>query len=66
MLLCNDVVAQLELPESIDALSGLINGQYKGHKGLEAALESAKHRRSPKNAYILVLGTTGSGKSSLV
>lgn len=56
----------ISIPDSIDDISRLINGNYTGHPGLASALTSMKHKRSPHNAYILVLGSTGSGKSTLV
>jgi len=36
------------------------------HPALVAALRSLRNNRSPRNAYILMLGLTGSGKSSTV
>jgi ABC-type lipoprotein export system ATPase subunit len=56
----------INIPDKIDDISRLINGNYTGHPGLAAALKSIKHKRSPHNAYILVMGSTGSGKSTLV
>jgi Cdc6-like AAA superfamily ATPase len=44
----------------------MMKGENERHPGLTAALQSMSKNRSPTNAYILLLGTTGSGKSSAV
>jgi predicted GTPase len=44
----------------------MMNGENERHPGLTAALQSMSKKRSPRNAYILLLGSTGSGKSSAV
>ncbi len=44
----------------------LSDKNYSEHPGLRGALKSLRHKRSGKNAYILLLGMTGSGKSSAV
>jgi GTPase SAR1 family protein len=44
----------------------MMDGENERHPGLTAALQSMSKKRSPKNAYILLLGSAGSGKSSAV
>jgi hypothetical protein len=56
----------VNVPSTIDEVSSMITGGYGRHPGLMAALKSLKNRRSSRNAYILMLGSTGSGKSSAV
>ncbi|CAL8138956.1 unnamed protein product [Orchesella dallaii] len=59
--------ALVDIPESVDdVIKMLRNETYSGHPGLIAALKSMKNRRSGKNAYILLLGSTGAGKSSAI
>lgn len=55
------------VPEKLDDIVELLNTeQFANHIGLKAALESSMHRRSSKNAYILLIGFTGAGKSTTV
>ncbi|ODM91066.1 GTP-binding protein A [Orchesella cincta] len=57
----------VDVPESVDEIIGMLrNGTYGRHPGLVAALNSMKGKRSGKNAYILLLGSTGAGKSSAI
>ena len=56
----------LEIPNTAEDISSLIEGKYGRHVGLLSALRSMKNKRSSKNAYILLLGMTGSGKSATV
>ncbi|CAL8121548.1 unnamed protein product [Orchesella dallaii] len=57
----------VDVPHSVKAIKAMLqNPKYNQHIGLKVAIQSRKKKRSPKNAYILVLGTTGSGKSSTI
>jgi hypothetical protein len=56
----------INLPNTVDDISKMMNGEAGRHPGLLAALKSLKNKRSARNAYILILGLTGSGKSSAV
>ncbi|CAL8138944.1 unnamed protein product [Orchesella dallaii] len=59
--------ALVDIPESVDdVIKMLSNETHSGHPGLIAALKSMKNRRSGRNAYILVLGSTGAGKSTAI
>lgn len=58
-----------EVPDDEKGIKKLLRatgtkGNY--HPGLLCALKSSKNRRSPRKAYILLLGQTGAGKSSTV
>lgn len=58
----------IDIPKNKGKINNmLVNSQeLKNHPGLMAALQSLRNKRSSKNAYILLLGMTGSGKSSAV
>ncbi|CAL8138952.1 unnamed protein product [Orchesella dallaii] len=57
----------VDVPGSVgDVIKMLTNETNNGHPGLEAALKSMQNRRSGKNAYILLLGSVGAGKSSTI
>lgn len=57
----------LNIPKSKGSINTLLfKDELKTHPGLMAALQSLRNKRSSKNAYILLLGLTGSGKSSAV
>ncbi|CAL8123444.1 unnamed protein product [Orchesella dallaii] len=59
--------ALVDIPDTVDAIVKMLNsGTYTDHPGLLAALKSMKAGRSSKNAYILLLGSTGAGKSSAI
>lgn len=49
-----------------DVIKMLGSDAYKNHPGLHAARTSYRNKRSSKNAYILLVGSTGAGKSSAV
>ncbi|CAF2033811.1 unnamed protein product, partial [Rotaria magnacalcarata] len=38
--------------------------RHPNHKGLQAAYQSARNKRTPRVASILLVGLTGAGKSS--
>jgi predicted GTPase len=56
----------INIPSTIEGVSNMLQGEYGRHPGLLAAMSSLKNKRSSKNAYILTVGSTGSGKSSAV
>ena len=56
----------IEVPSTIEEIIAMTKGININHKGLHASLKSLQAGRSPKNAYILVLGTSGAGKSASV
>lgn len=57
----------ISIPKSKPELLSLLSqDELKNHPGVISALQSLKNKRSSRNAYILLLGTTGSGKSSAV
>jgi predicted GTPase len=57
---------KLNIPNTAQGISEMINNGNGFHLGLRAALKSMRVKRSPKNAYVLLLGSTGAGKSSTV
>ncbi|CAL8067910.1 unnamed protein product [Orchesella dallaii] len=57
----------VDIPPTIkEILNMLGDPKYAKHEGLKASVKSWRKKRSQKNAYILLLGTTGSGKSSTI
>lgn len=57
----------VEVPEKLDDIIRLLKTEkFANHIGLKASLESAMHKRSPKNAYVLLIGFSGAGKSTTV
>lgn len=57
----------IDIPNSMDEVIKMLGSdQYKSHPGLHAARKSYRNKRSSKNAYILLVGSTGAGKSSAV
>ncbi|ODN01860.1 Reticulocyte-binding protein 2 a [Orchesella cincta] len=59
--------ALVDIPDNVDTIIKMLNNKtYAEHPGLLAALKSMKSGRSSKNVYILLLGSTGAGKSSAV
>ncbi|CAL8067906.1 unnamed protein product [Orchesella dallaii] len=55
------------IPNTVKEIYSMLNDpNYKQHIGLKSAIKSRSKGRSLKNAYILLLGTTGSGKSSAI
>ncbi|ODN01554.1 GTP-binding protein A [Orchesella cincta] len=57
----------VNIPRTKGAITNLLfKEEMRNHPGLLAALQSLRNKRSSKNAYILLLGLTGSGKSSAV
>lgn len=57
----------IDIPNTLDeVIKMLSNKAYSKHPGLQGAFHSLKNRRSSRNAYILLLGATGAGKSSAV
>ncbi|ODM96910.1 Reticulocyte-binding protein 2 a, partial [Orchesella cincta] len=57
---------QLQIPDSLDEIVAQIRQHNYTHPGLLAAFSSLTHGRSSKNAYILLIGSSGSGKSSVI
>jgi hypothetical protein len=55
-----------DMPNTSDEIHAMMKSGLGQQKGLLAGLRSLKSRRSSKNAYMLLLGTSGSGKSSTV
>jgi Cdc6-like AAA superfamily ATPase len=55
----------INIPGTIEGIRN-ISKDFKEHIGLSAALTSASNGRSTNNAYILLLGLSGSGKSASV
>jgi signal recognition particle GTPase len=57
----------VDIPKTRRKLNALLqeNG-LESHPGLIAGLQSLRSGRSSKNAYILLLGLTGAGKSTTV
>jgi energy-coupling factor transporter ATP-binding protein EcfA2 len=60
-----DFSTPINLPNSVQDIIHQYNNNT-AHPGILAALTSLRNGKSPKTAYILVLGSSGSGKSSLV
>lgn len=56
----------INIPSTIEEVSRMIQNSAEPHPGLLAAMNSLKVGRSSRNAYILTVGSTGSGKSSAV
>ncbi|CAL8136948.1 unnamed protein product [Orchesella dallaii] len=57
----------VDIPPTItEVLNMLGDPKYAKHEGLKASAKSWRKKRSQKNAYILLLGSTGSGKSSTI
>ncbi|CAL8138948.1 unnamed protein product [Orchesella dallaii] len=57
----------VDVPGSLDDIITMLrNETYSRHPGLETAKKSMENRRSGRNAYILVVGSTGSGKSTAI
>ncbi|CAL8067902.1 unnamed protein product [Orchesella dallaii] len=55
------------IPNTVKEIYTMLNDpKYTQHVGLLSAIRSRSKGRSLKNAYILLLGTTGSGKSSAI
>ncbi|CAL8147970.1 unnamed protein product [Orchesella dallaii] len=57
---------QIEIPNTLDEVVSLLRQHNYNHSGLLAAFSSLTQGRSPKNAYILLIGSTGAGKSSAI
>ncbi|CAL8147697.1 unnamed protein product [Orchesella dallaii] len=57
---------QLQVPGTLDEVVDHLRQQNYSHPGLLSAFSSLIHGRSSKNAYILLVGSTGSGKSSAI
>ncbi|CAL8147694.1 unnamed protein product [Orchesella dallaii] len=57
---------QLQVPSSLDEIVSQLRQQNYYHPGLLAAFSSLTNGRSSKNAYILLIGSTGAGKSSAI
>lgn len=55
----------ISIPDTAKEIMALPDWKSR-HRGLLRAMESSSNGRSPKNAYILLLGLTGAGKSSTV
>jgi Tfp pilus assembly pilus retraction ATPase PilT len=56
----------IRVPQTVDEVNEMVHEKLGRHPALMAALKSLENKRSSRNAYILVVGTTGSGKSSAV
>lgn len=57
----------IDIPNTLDEVIKMLSDKnHSEHPGLRGALKSLRHKRSGKNAYILLLGATGAGKSSAV
>ncbi|CAL8147691.1 unnamed protein product [Orchesella dallaii] len=57
---------QLKVPDSLDEIVSQFRQHNYAHPGLLAAFSSLTHGRSSKNAYILLVGSAGAGKSSTI
>lgn len=57
---------EVEIPETLDGVVEDLSTNNFDHPGLLAALSSVAHGRSTRNVYLLLLGSSGAGKSSLV
>ncbi|CAL8147682.1 unnamed protein product [Orchesella dallaii] len=57
---------QLTIPDSLDDIVRELQQRNYSHPGLLAAFSSLTHGRSPKTAYILLIGSSGAGKSSAI
>ncbi|CAL8121544.1 unnamed protein product [Orchesella dallaii] len=54
----------VDIPNSVKEIKAMLHDpKYLDHIGLKAAIKSRRNKRSSKNAYILLLGTIGSGKT---
>ena len=65
----NGVPQMIPIPNDQRGIRNLLSrSSFRGihHPGLVNALRSVRNRRSARNAYILLLGQTGAGKSSTV
>ncbi|CAL8122662.1 unnamed protein product [Orchesella dallaii] len=62
----NNYPANLNLPTSMNDLVSQLRSRNYNHPGLLAAFSSLIHGRSSKNAYILLIGSSGAGKSSCI
>ncbi|CAL8147709.1 unnamed protein product [Orchesella dallaii] len=58
--------SQLEVPDSLDEIVSQFRQQNYAHPGLLSAFSSLTHGRSSKNSYILLVGSSGAGKSSTI
>ncbi|CAL8139062.1 unnamed protein product [Orchesella dallaii] len=57
----------INIPSDKDELIRLMKiVGFKHHPGLQASFQSYKNKRSSKNAYVLLLGISGSGKTSFI
>ncbi|CAL8136954.1 unnamed protein product [Orchesella dallaii] len=57
----------VDIPPTIkEILNMLGDPKYAKHEGLKASVKSWQKKRSQRNAYILLFGSTGSGKSSTI
>ncbi|CAL8067922.1 unnamed protein product [Orchesella dallaii] len=57
----------VDIPPTIKELLNMLGDpKYAKHEGLKASVKSWQKKRSQKSAYILLLGSTGSGKSSTI
>ncbi len=58
----------IHIPNSINDVITMMGSSavYRNHSGLQIARTSFGNGRSLKNAYILLLGSSGAGKSTTV
>ncbi|ODM95788.1 putative ribosome biogenesis GTPase RsgA, partial [Orchesella cincta] len=62
----NNYPANIELPNTLNEIVSQLRQRNYNHPGLLAAFSSLTHGRSSKNAYILLIGSSGAGKSSAI
>lgn len=56
----------VDIPEALDGVVDELSKNNFDHPGLLAALSSVSHGRSTRNVYLMLIGSSGAGKSSAV